>query len=377
MSLIGEEIVEHVAGWRPVRRLAGAVALDRAGRHLVELDQADPARSQLRHLRGLVHRAQNTTFGRNHDFARIRTHDDFKRLVPLSTTADYTAMDASREASGGSATWPGPVLFWLQSQGARFPVPVSRELLSTFNRAVTTAVAHIMAARPRERLLNGQTVFLNDEGTQALQASVSHRGPAFRPYARGMVNDPSELLGLHLTCLVGEPLGVLQSLKDARRLTGREALRTIWPDLCAIVCNMSGSTFNSIEALRGAIADESILTLEAWCDRAAPVAIEDPRHHALRLLTDHGVFWEFISIESLTSEPERLSVGSIEVGGRYALAMSSPAGVWSCLLKEQIVVESRTPVLIHVLESPPVAAPARPKLTEPARTSMRRPLALL
>jgi hypothetical protein len=376
MRFAWEETVERLAGWQPVRRLASALALDLACRRLVELDRSDSARCQLRHLRGLVHHARNTAFGRDHDFARIHTHDDYKRLVPLSTAADYMGLDASRDTNGRPATWPGPVLSWLQPQGARFPVPVSRDLLLTFNRAITTCVAQILAARPRERLLSGRTVFLNDQSTQALQDTIRHWHPAYRPYVQGMVHEPTELLGLDLTCLVGEPSTVLQALTEARRLTGREALRSIWPDLCAIVCVRSGSAFDS-EPLRRAVADQFILTLEAWCDSAAPVAIEDPRHDALRLLTDHGVFWEFIPIESLTSEPERLSVGSIEVGGRYALAMSSPAGVWSCLLRQQIVVESRAPVLIHVLENPPVAPPARQKQSQPARTSSRRPLALL
>jgi hypothetical protein len=376
MKFVWEEIIERLAGWRLVRRLASAVTLDRACRHLVELDHSDPARSQFRHLRGLVHRARNTAFGRNHDFARIHTHDDFKRLVPLSTTPDYAAPDTPGQANGRSGTWPGPVLSWLQAPGSRFPVPVSRELLSTLNQAVTTSIAHIMAARPRERLLNGRVVLLNDEGTQALQAAARHHHPALRPYVRAMPDAPLELLGQHVTCLVGTPSSILQVLNDARRLTGREALRSIWPDLCAMVCIRSASTFD-LTVLRRAVADPSILVLEAWCDTAAPVAIEDPRHDALRLLTDHGVFWEFIPVESLTSEPERLSVGSVEVGGRYALAMSSPAGVWSCLLREQIVVESRAPVLFHVLESAPVTPPARQKQSQPARTSTRRPLALL
>src|SRR5262249_5470653 len=153
---------ERLAGWRPVRRLASAVALDHACRHLVELDHSDPARSQLRHLHGLIHRAQNTPFGQNHDFARIHTHEDFKRLVPLSTVADYATPGTSSEATSRLGTWPGPVLSWLQPPGSRFHVPVSRDLLFTFNQATRTALAQIMAARPRQGLLNGRTAFLND-----------------------------------------------------------------------------------------------------------------------------------------------------------------------------------------------------------------------
>jgi hypothetical protein len=376
MRFAWQETVERLATWQPVRRLASAIALDRAFRHLVELDHADPARTQMRVLRGLVHRARNTTFGRSHDFARIRTHADYKRLVPLSTAADYLPEGFNR-GSSLLASCPGPVLSWLQPPGSRFPVPVSSELLSTFDKAMATAIGHILTARPRERLLNGQTVVLNDDGTQPLQAAIKHWHPAWRSCVwAGMPVALSERPGQQMTCLVAGPAGILQMLNEARRQSGHLALRAIWPDLCAIVCIRSGSTA-AADSLRRAVPDESILTLEAWCDNAGPVAIEDPRHNSLRLFTDHGVFWEFIPIESLSSEPERLTVGSIEVGGRYALAMSSPAGVWSYLLREQIVVENCAPVLIQVLENPPLLAPARKKQGQSARMSLRRPLALL
>src|SRR5262249_19021521 len=160
----------------------------------------------------------NTAFGRSHDFARISTHDDFKRLVPVSTAADYAATGTS-EAGAGPATSPGPSP---QPRASRFRVPFSRDVRATFNQAIATSIAHIMAARPRNRLLNGQTVILNDDDTEALRAAVNGWHPVCRPYVETVADHASELLGRHLTCLVGGPSSILQLLKEVRRLTGRE-----------------------------------------------------------------------------------------------------------------------------------------------------------
>src|SRR5262245_11731728 len=65
------------------RQAAVAVLRRQARRQLVELDHQDAVRCQTRILRGLVHKAHATPFGRAHDFPRIHTAADFRRLVPL------------------------------------------------------------------------------------------------------------------------------------------------------------------------------------------------------------------------------------------------------------------------------------------------------
>ena len=78
---------DAVQGWVTehalVRRAAEAVFRAVSRRHLAQFDRLAPARCQARILLGLLHQAQTTRFGRDHDFRRIRTLDDFRR-VPLA-----------------------------------------------------------------------------------------------------------------------------------------------------------------------------------------------------------------------------------------------------------------------------------------------------
>ena len=71
-----------------VRQTTEAFLRARSSRLRTHFDQLDPARAQLRVLRGLLHQARNTRFGVDHDFRRIRTADDYRRLVPLTTRTD-------------------------------------------------------------------------------------------------------------------------------------------------------------------------------------------------------------------------------------------------------------------------------------------------
>src|SRR5437588_34719 len=91
--------------------LGGACFRRQARRRLLGLDRAAPGRAQVRALLGLVHRAQTTRFGLDHDFRRIQTPADFQRLVPLRTTAElwqqYGLPGLPALGELGGAAWPG------------------------------------------------------------------------------------------------------------------------------------------------------------------------------------------------------------------------------------------------------------------------------
>src|SRR4051794_29341595 len=72
----------------PARSLADVLFRRRAVRRVRQLDALTAERAQLHVLQRLIQRARNTHFGREHDFARIRTADDFRRLVPLRSASE-------------------------------------------------------------------------------------------------------------------------------------------------------------------------------------------------------------------------------------------------------------------------------------------------
>src|SRR5689334_15968017 len=104
----GVPLIERLAGSRPARHVAGALLRRFARRRAAFLDRADPAELQRRTLRRLVRRARDTRFGRDHDFAGVRSVADYQRRVPLR---DYDALwhdywqPAFPRLEG--VTWPG------------------------------------------------------------------------------------------------------------------------------------------------------------------------------------------------------------------------------------------------------------------------------
>ena len=80
--------VELLAGSSPLRRLAGALFRRYARRRVRQIERRPVGAGQHETLLRLVRRAASTRFGREHDFATIRSVRDYQARVPLR---DYEA----------------------------------------------------------------------------------------------------------------------------------------------------------------------------------------------------------------------------------------------------------------------------------------------
>ena len=292
------------------RRGAEAIFRSHCRHLLTKLDRLDASRCQIRTLLGLIHRAHRTPFGRDHDFRRIRTLDDFRRLVPLRTSTELR----------------------------RFPVPPVVPMADAARlAAVTTGLALAARERPLARLFEGTVLLLGDDVNmpddprRVLPALV-------QPYAnvRGKV-----------TCLIGSADRLTRYLDVCRaddRVTTVAALYT-------------PSAGVSRDRIRKRLGPNALL-LELAIRPEGPVAVEDPRRGGLRLLPDHGVFYEFVpAAERHTSSPERLMLDQIETGTTYELVVTAPGGWWACRTGTGIRLESRRHSLVEFVPLPAVAAP--------------------
>lgn len=324
-SRLGRSALETALRGRALRLLAG-------------LDEDLAGRAQERLLRGLVHRARRTPFGRAHDFGRIRTPRDFRRLVPLGLPGDFAAV---------------------------LPIPRPAHLLASQPRAALTALALVAQARPGARLFAGQILMLS-----GYEAGGEPASALWRPCVSEWIVPPdgaalavaADSAGRRpVTCVVGAAGVVGRFLPALRRAAGDRRAAEVWPRLTAVICVETGDD-PAPPGLEQEVGDAPVLRL--YANAAGLVAVEDRRRRALRLLADHGAFFEFIPKAELhLPEPTRLALGEVELGVDYALAVSSPVGVWACLTGERLCFESVSPPLVHfgqpaALERP-VWGPAR------------------
>jgi hypothetical protein len=368
---------------RLARRLADALLRRRARRRLLALDRASP-RCQVHTLLGLVHRARGTRFGNDHDFRRLRTPDDFRRLVPLRSAAELWqqyGVPSLPELSG--ATWPGPIPYLATCDvapgRASPPLPVSGELVATHREALWTALALVLGARPRARFLSGSLLFVGGGAaltplrtgvaTDNLEELTRAQLPRLlRPYITVAPYSGDASLqalaergaALPVTCLAGSTRRLVRLFACLRERTGCQHLLDVWPGLSAVLYSRGPADPDRAELMRlaGTPSSEAPVLLMEACVRPEGVfALEDPRHGLLRMVPDHGIYFEFVALEDLgRPTPQRHGLGEVVPGVPYALVVTTP-GLWACLTGLTVCFEKCDPPLLRSIEAGQPALP--------------------
>jgi hypothetical protein len=219
-------VAELLLGRPVVRRLVDRLVNTYARRRARQLDQLDAPRVQQQTLLRLVRFAQHTRFGRDHDFARIRSVADFQARVPLR---DYEVFwsDYWREPFPcvEGVTWPEYIPYFGLSSGTTSGttkyIPLSRRILASNKKAALTTLAWFLDAHPGTPLFTGRLFFLGGS-TDLVDLSATHRTNPLTP-------DPSRG-----TALPSRPRPVWTA-RESRPTRGRgEQGRVLGGDLSGI-----------------------------------------------------------------------------------------------------------------------------------------------
>jgi hypothetical protein len=326
-------------------------------------------------LLNLTAKSASTRFGRDHDFAGIRTIDEFQQRVPLRTYEDlWESYLKPRYPVFDDLTWPGRIPFIALTSGTTTGVtkymPVSQAMVRSNQKAAKTMIAAFLRARPSSRLFRGKLFFLGGAsdlekpapavGQGDLSAIASKTvGSWLRPYTypplevalepnwdrkltrmvEGSVDEPITLVSGVSSCLVTLFQRVLER-------TGKSTVAEVWPTLEMVV--HGGVKFDPYrEAFATLIGSDRVFLMESYPCSEGFVAHGDPDTGLLRLLFDHGIFYEFVPVEEYGGpNPTRHWLGNAETGVNYAIVVSTCAGMWAHVIGDTIRFERLDPPLL-------------------------------
>jgi hypothetical protein len=341
---------------------------------VARLDATSVVAAQSDALLRLVYRAADTRFGRDHSFAGIRSINDYQQHVPLR---DYEAFwkDYWKPVFPrlDEVTWPGRIPYLALSSGTSTGstkyIPVSTDMLASNRRAALTALSWFQAAHPETRLFTGRMFFLGGStsltplgtalagdlsGIAAREASSFLRPFTFPPLEVALLADWEQKLQvmasrscqLPVSLVSGVPSWLLVLFERLQQITGKECIADIWPSLRVVV--HGGTSFDPYRSLFRRLIGGNVRFLETYPASEGFVSAEDPRYDALRLIPDHDVFFEFVPVEELdNNSPTRHTVADLEPGIRYAVVLTTCAGLWSYILGDTVCFERRDPPLLR------------------------------
>jgi len=367
-----------VAGAAPTRRLVNAGFHIHAKARVRRLAAMDPVRVQRQSLLRLAARARSTLFGRDHDFGGISSVEDFQRRVPVRTYEmfwdDYLK---AHHPVFDNLAWPGRIphlaLTSGTTQGTTKYIPVSGEMVRSNRQAAQTMVAAHLATRPRSRLFQGRMFFLGGTTQLELVAPGVHQGdlsgiaavelsPLLRPYTfppldLALESDWDRKLDAlakrcpneQITLVSGVPSWLLMLFQRVLRQTGKRTIGEAWPSLEVVV--HGGVKFDPYEeAFRAMIGRDDVRLQETYPCSEGFIGFGDPETGLLRLIVDHGIFYEFIPISEYRvkgTAGARHWLGNAQTGVEYAIVVSTCAGMWAHLIGDTIRFESLDPPLFR------------------------------
>jgi hypothetical protein len=356
---------------------AAAWVLDRYARRrrrAIEFAWRDPAVIQERALLDLVRRAAWTDFGLTHGFPRVRCVADYQARVPLRSYVEFAVLWDRAARGEADVTWPGRPAWWVKTAGTtageKF-IPVTREALAAHRRGGWDSLLFAAERVGARRLLSGPMLLLGGSSTLAPYGQGGLVGDlsglvvrSLPPVIRGRYSPGPAIAAIadwetriaaiadlarrqDLRLLAGMPSWMLILLDRVAELGDGSDPGRIWPDLRVFV--HGGVSFAPYRSLIEDRLGRRLEYLEVYPASEGFVGLQTETTGGLTLMLDYGLFYEFVPVEALGSErPERHTVADLQLGRPYAVALTTPAGLWSYVLGDTVRFTARDPLRLEI-----------------------------
>lgn len=341
-------------------------------------------RVQAGQLRRLLRAAAQTEYGRANQFERlgaivgdqdlVRAYQ--RQIAPHDISVFRAMLARMREQAQPSVLWPGVVKHFAQTSGTTAGdkyIPVSKAMMVSNRRAAFDIFAHSKrfgVSLPaltggKSFFLGGSTKFeVNDKGiaTGDLSGIVAPliKWPLSKAYLPGreiatMSHWPTKMdamakVGVNadvrmVSGMCSWMLVLFERVVQLAREQGRDVktLRDVWPNMTLLVHGgVKYAPFDPrMRAAWSGTPDgaDFPFRIELYPASEGFLAIQDVRGDpGLRLITDNGLFFEFIPLEEIDKPDARAFMAhEVEKGQKYVVVMSTCAGLWRYILGDVVV----------------------------------------
>lgn len=335
------------------------------------INNAERAQEKIFHQ--LIAQAKDTSFGKDHNFSRISTIKEYQNAVPVR---DYEQLKdyIDRVANGEeNVLWPGKPLYLAKTSGTTSGtkyIPISKESMPFHIQAARNALLNYIHKTGKASFVNGKMIFLqgspvleevNGIRRGRLSGIVAHFVPSYlqknrlpswetnciETWEEKVFQIVNETISENMTLISGIPPWILMYFERLVKRSGKK-IGELFPDLQLIVTG--GVNFEPYRNKMNDLLGRDVDILQTYPASEGFIAYQDqPESEDLLLLLNHGIFYEFIPVETFgTENQQRLTLKEIEKEKNYALIMSTNAGLWSYSIGDTVKFTSLNPYRIRV-----------------------------
>lgn len=333
----------------------------------------NPVETQEKVFKELLRAAAETSFGNDHGFKDISSHQDFIKQVPIR---DYEELKpyVERVVAGESGVlWPGKPLYFAKTSGttsgAKY-IPLTKESMPTHTSAARNAILCYINETGDASFVDGKMIFLQGSpemteknGIQLgrLSGIVAHYVPNYLQKNRlpsweaNCIEDwetkvdaiVEETKNEDMSLISGIPSWVQMYFERLKSKTGKP-IGDLFPNFNLFI--YGGVNYEPYRAKFEALIGRKVPSIELFPASEGFFAFQDSqKEKGLLLQLNSGMFYEFVKAETFFEEnPKRLTIGAVQLNVNYVLIVSSNAGLWAYNVGDTVQFTSLKPYRVIV-----------------------------
>jgi len=340
----------------------------------------NPIQVQEETFQSLIEAARKTEFGKQHQFDRIKSYQDFVNLVPLFDYEAFKPYIEKTMTGKQNVIWSSEIEWFAKSSGTTSSrskyIPVSEESLEECHyKGGKDMVSIYVNNYPDSKLFTGKSLSiggtleknpLNPQGTARagdVSAVIMQNLPIWAQFARtpsleiALMGEweakiekmARETMNENVTSIAGVPTWTVVLLQRILELKKAKHILEVWPNLevffhGAVAFGPYRNLFKEL------IPSEKMRYMETYNASEGFFGIQDqPDSDELLLLLDYGIFYEFISMEEWDKEnPKVIPLQEVEVGKNYAILITTNGGLWRYKIGDTVKFTSTFPYRFRI-----------------------------
>ncbi len=312
------------------------------------------AKDQEALLLDLVKTAEKTLFGREHQFENIKSIEDFQKLVPISDYEDLKPYIEKVKRGQAKILWPDLPEYFAKTSGttsgAKY-IPISKEGMPYQVAAAQSAIFHYIAQKGNADFVNGKMIFLqgspeleevNGVKTGRLSGIVAHHIPNYLQKNRlpswetNCIEDwetkvdkiVEETESQNMTLISGIPPWLIMYFEKLTEKHNKK-ITQIFPNLQLIITG--GVNYEPYREKMNDLLGKPVDIVQTFPASEGFFAFQDDyQKEGLLLLTNHGIFFEFVPLEEFGKpDAHRLTIKDVELNKDYAMILTTNSGLWA------------------------------------------------
>ena len=343
----------------------------------------NPIETQQKVFQNLIASADVTQFGKDHNFSKIKSFEDFAKLVPIR---DYEELRpyVDRVVNGeADILWKGKPIYFAKTSGttsgAKY-IPLTKESMPTHIEAARNAILNYSHETGKADFVDGKMIFLqgspileekNGIKLGRLSGIVAHFVPKYLQKNRmpswetNCIEDwetkvdaiVEETFNENMTVISGIPSWVqmyfekLEQKGDTRaagELGEAKSVGEIFKNFNLFI--YGGVNYEPYRAKFENLIGRKVDSIELFPASEGFFAYQDSQEaKGMLLLLNSGIFYEFVkSEEFFTENPKRYTIGEVELHVNYVLIISTNAGLWAYNIGDIVQFTSLKPYRVIV-----------------------------